>query len=1691
MKTSFAVIIGVPLLALFLGVTGQASAAGISDYSIMPPFVQETIKPNLLMMIDNSASMYDLQYQDTTHTYCANSPTTACTAGTTCGGTAYCLASTTTTTTTTKAACTLDSQCSAILAGDTCNTGKNECKNATVTVTTVNPVACATDATCSALTAGDTCNNKCNSTRQCYDTTYDTATTYAGYFDAAATYSYDFTNNKFTGGATMPGTCTYSAGTTKYLCVNTSGSGASETIATSGSGFVASGNFLNWLTASKFDIQKKILTGGKFNTTSNVLIAESRGCAGREFLKAVPGVSLTFSIRGGTPGGIGTTQSLATEYGQTYIEIYTGTYNAGACLAAMNDWMNVVSGTPPNLGTFQNDTKDCVGSGSSALNAVNMWNHVLHDCYQGMTGGAQGYSTNLNSLEGECKSVYATIAPSSITDPNMGISICSSVLDYAIGGISYTGYLGTCWNGTNFTGPCTPNDVTQMENYCKININSNPVIDPSSTAVTGSVASASIPGFVMQQGLTTLTQVGTLTVKVGLAAAPTGLIYQFRDQIRFGAMIFNTDGSLSECGSGNVPCSRYCSSTKTRLCYKDTDCPTGETCPVYSAANNYDSGKIIAFAGAGKCSATTSTACDVNSDCPSGESCQPSVGDHSTGLIKALDDVQATTWTPHAEAFYNAIAYFVKDATATTSSLPSTFAPSTATASSALPINAPLSGSDSYSNKNPIQLRCQQNNILLITDGASTTDQNSVMTAKVTDASNNFRDPSTLAEGTTCGNYKGSPYLHDLSYYAHHRNIFDPTKQCPAPVGSTYTCETAQTIRTYTVFTGAGGSTGSICNPYDQLSKTASNGGTTMYQASDPDSLKANLASALTEVAAGASSGTAASIVSNRGQSGANLITAIFYTTKDFGADADGNEQKRTWIGDLQNYWYYFDPYINNSTIREDTNGDRILDLVDDYRIEFVFDDTTSKTIVKRYQDNGLGSYTQKFPSADPDTLNALWKAGFELYKRDLTSTVSPRKLLINKAGSLYTLTNAKFSTLTSTDWTNIKDYLNVSDNTTAENVMKYVYGFDVAGYRSRTVKKFYEGQGVTVTTAGLAKGIGVWKLGDIITSTPKVQSNRPLSGYHIDYGDTSYESYIASNNYKGRGMVYVGANDGALHAINLGTVSSLSSGTQKAQLTGTGVGTEEWAFVPANALPYLKYLTMPDPNYTHLYYVDTSPVLFDASIAKPSACSSSAPYWNCARKTTTSSGNLDLSDTSWRSVVIGSMGLGGASRGADATCTDCVKAPMNVVDFTEHGLSSVFALDVTDPKNPSLMWEFSHPDLGYTTADPVIVRINGQRDSSTDPDTGKNGKWFAVVASGPTGPIETASHQFMGRSDKTLKFFIIDVGATPPFVLNSNYWIIDTLSDGSHIANAFGGSLTSNALDTDKGNRYAAGFYSTDVVYAGYVAPKTVSGVTTWTDGGLLRLMTKENLNPANWVLSKVVDGVGPVTASIDKLYDDYDKLTSKPVLWLYFGTGRYFFKNTSDGIDSADTQMALYGVKEPCYSTGTTTGASKDMDPECTTSISTSTLTNQSSDTPNESLESGKTNGWYINLDGTGTYGGKDFKAERVVTTPSVRTNGLLQFTTFKPTSDICGFNGETLFWLLNYATGGAPATGTLKGKVTIQLSTGAIVVVDLSKLTSSSFSRGGRQIDVGAGKPPAPPPPADTLKKPVKKVLHIQER
>ena len=72
--------------------------------------------------------------------------------------------------------------------------------------------------------------------------------------------------------------------------------------------FSASGNYLNWMTASKFDIQKKILTGGKY--VGGNLVAESRGCVGRGFIKQALSTNSGNYVEGGTNTAIPVTMQV-------------------------------------------------------------------------------------------------------------------------------------------------------------------------------------------------------------------------------------------------------------------------------------------------------------------------------------------------------------------------------------------------------------------------------------------------------------------------------------------------------------------------------------------------------------------------------------------------------------------------------------------------------------------------------------------------------------------------------------------------------------------------------------------------------------------------------------------------------------------------------------------------------------------------------------------------------------------------------------------------------------------------------------------------------------------------------------------------------------------------------------------------------------------------------------------------------------------------------------------------------------------------------------------------------------------------------------------------------------------------------------------------------------------------------------
>ncbi len=83
------------LIAAFIFVFTIPVPAAMNDYCITPPFIVGGVNPNLLLMIDNSASMFDLSYLDKgrfTGTcsgggVCSN--TVSCPVGQTCNSITY------------------------------------------------------------------------------------------------------------------------------------------------------------------------------------------------------------------------------------------------------------------------------------------------------------------------------------------------------------------------------------------------------------------------------------------------------------------------------------------------------------------------------------------------------------------------------------------------------------------------------------------------------------------------------------------------------------------------------------------------------------------------------------------------------------------------------------------------------------------------------------------------------------------------------------------------------------------------------------------------------------------------------------------------------------------------------------------------------------------------------------------------------------------------------------------------------------------------------------------------------------------------------------------------------------------------------------------------------------------------------------------------------------------------------------------------------------------------------------------------------------------------------------------------------------------------------------------------------------------------------------------------------------------
>ena len=779
----------------------------------------------------------------------------------------------------------------------------------------------------------------------------------------------------------------------------------------------------------------------------------------------------------------------------------------------------------------------------------------------------------------------------------------------------------------------------------------------------------------------------------------------------------------------------------------------------------------------------------------------------------------------------------------------------------------------------------------------------------------------------------------------------------------------------------------------------------TFFDASEGGDLEAKINVAIGAILKKAASGTSISVLASSSTGEGALFQAFFYPST-----FEGNNEIK-WTGYVQGL--FVDPFGN---LREDRSGSGAADgkLVysDDNIVVTRTDPTSGDVVVDRYDDvspaDGLADSTTPYETVSLREMQGLWEAGKKLALRDISST--PRNLItwvdLNNNGVVDSGEQMAFSTANAST---LSPYLRAGSGTfTASNIINFIHGTQVPGMRNREV---------TVNGA-----LHVWKLGDVVNSTPMIVG-APKERYDILYGDTGYRHFVARWANR-RQMAYVGANDGLLHAFNVGyyhrgddsSTVSFEHGwytTNPADNSGgTGLGEEMWGFVPYHLLPQLRWYAQTD--YTHVSYVDLKPKVTDVHIfTEEAACGSGA--------TPTAAGCIH--PDGWGTILIAGLRFGGScgSCGAVSGGNNGGPALQVVADFNSNGVttdvndtryfySAYVVLDITDPDAPPTVLEvYSSSDLGLTTSYPAVARMNLSSDGNT---THTNSKWFMVFGSGV--------HGYDGRAAASAKIITVELAASLGIAPT-----VTKMPVGSW--NSFMADPITVDRDLD---------FRSDAVYVGQTIDPASSGIGYWT-GKMYRLtmgtcsaapcststwgiasgasrIPTEMLDTFN--LSSGLAYLGPVIASPTVTLDDRGEV------WVFFGTGR--FLSTAD--KSTTSAQYLLGLKDSVLRPGgcaqTAVGSCREdnlLDVSnvqiCVTCAAGSNQVNGVAGTTTFpaliSLITGM-DGWVTNLPTAG---------ERSIVPPTIIAGAVL-FPTFIPTIDICVASGNSNLYALFYKTGGA---------------------------------------------------------------------
>ncbi|WP_447978063.1 pilus assembly protein [Candidatus Nitrospira bockiana] len=1042
------------------------------------------------------------------------------------------------------------------------------------------------------------------------------------------------------------------------------------------------------------------------------------------------------------------------------------------------------------------------------------------------------------------------------------------------------------------------------------------------------------------------------------------------------------------------------------------------------------------------------------------------VGDNMTAMVNAIENTSANTWTPLAESLYEATRYFAQVSPAYGGT-----------------DYTPNQNNDPYYFKSPWAsnpgkyVPCCKSFVIIFTDGQPTKDQN--IPAGLQDLAHS-KLPHVSGHDDVCSAYhggvnsdpcqdNGTHYLDDVAYYAHTTDLRPASGNLPilnisgVPIPGPPTDTQIQNLTVYTFYafgTGSnilkdaakaggfedvnGNSIPDLEQEYDKVNNYTGAKGPdgipdTYFESSSADDLKDKLLATINSILQRSASGTSASVLASSSTGEGALYQAYFFPQITEGLNTI------LWPGYLQGLW--IDKFGN---LREDTVLDQKLIYEDDLIIKMVYDSATGIVNVERYRDtdgDGKADLTidsdgdgkpdkpqAMTPNIDLNSITPLWEAGKQLALKDASTRNIYTWIDRDADGIVDANEEIPFTTANANL---LQPYLasaTVSTSTdifNATNLITWIRGEDVKDGAGNLVLRDR-----TLTVPGTASK-KVWKFGDPVHSSPTAVA-APRERYDVIYGDPSYQKFYQMYRDR-RQVVYVGANDGMLHAFNGGfytrgddttTGGKKEHGFFSTQRSTNPVsntpplGDELWAFIPMELLPHLRWLA--SETYSHVYYVDLKPKVTDVRIFCDSG-GGSAPS-PCI----TGQNGVSHPD-GWGTILIAGFRFGGSCGAADCkNANNAVKAMKVTGDFNYDGdnidatdtrefYSAYFVLDITDPEatgGPKLLWSFTDANLGFSTSYPSVARLKPPCNTPNCKVDTTDAKWFILFGSGPTNykvdTIKQGSRLFaydlLTTPAPTKKVFDVSTQLDPTFQAMLGDWItVDTNLD-YRVDVAYGGSLINDGSTPWRGEMYRL---TTP-------CPGSPCSGNTWGIAGGNRTPTK--------LISTFGSGteVGPITGAPTVTKDDSNNV------WVFFGTGRFY--DSSD--KSLSEQQYFYGIKDSvqtgCVQSTATSCLDNDLVDVTTAQVFTdnsvtgltsggitATELTGTSNTSVQSIVASK-RGWVTKL----LYPIQSPAVpprERVLAKPTV-VGGIVFFPSFVPDDDLCLSLGKGYLYALFYLTGTA---------------------------------------------------------------------